>query len=461
MSPLEPLGAPRPVHIAATDVAPVWPPFAARRNGHSPEERTSQRLPEESFSKNLAENSHTGEVAAHRVVMASIERYNLKSGELRYRVRYRKPDNKSTDKGGFRTKSDAKQWLHEMEVSKRVGMFVTPQAMRTPMRLLIEEYIALSVGLARNTIAQRESQARNWLLPKWGEWAVGSVTKQAAEQWVEELRKANAGDETIRKCHQLLVSVMHRAVEQNLINRNPVRGVRLPRAMRNKHPYLTYDEVAELAQSIDPRYQLFVVFLSLTGLRFGEAAALRVESIDLGARLISIEETVTEVKGVIEFGPPKDHERRTVAYPAILDEELRAIVSGRPAGALVFTSPKGHPLRHVTWGRRYWHPTISVVNAARHAAAEEAGVEVRPFPKVTPHDLRHTAASLAVREGASVVAVQRMLGHADAKMTLNTYADLFTSDLTSVATVLNEAATNSTLGSMFLGTAEGAESGSD
>jgi hypothetical protein len=58
-------------------------------------------------------------------------------------------------------------------------MFVTTQAMRTPMRLLIEEYTALTVGLARNTIAQRQSQARNWLLPKWGDWAVGSVSKQA------------------------------------------------------------------------------------------------------------------------------------------------------------------------------------------------------------------------------------------------------------------------------------------
>lgn len=382
--------------------------------------------------------------------MASIDKYELKSGQTRWRVRYRKPDNKSTDKCGFRTKADAAHWLHEMEVAKRVGMFITPQAMRTPMRVLIEEYISLTVGLSRNTIAQRNSQARNWLLPKWGDFPVGSVSKQAVEQWVEEMRKAGAGDETIRKCHQILVSVMHRAVEQNLINRNPVKGIRLPRVVRNKHPYLTYDEVAELAEAIDPRYKMLVIFLSLTGLRFGEAAALRVESIDLERRLISIEQTVTEVKGVIAFGPPKNHERRTVAYPAILDEGLRAIVSTRPAGSLIFTSAEGHPLRHVSWRRRYWHPAISVVNTARHAAADAAGVEARPFPKVTPHDLRHTAASLSVREGASVVAVQRMLGHADAKMTLNTYADLFTSDLTDVANVLDKAATNSMLGAALM-----------
>jgi integrase len=60
------------------------------------------------------------------------------------------------------------------------------------------------------------------------------------------------------------------------------------------------------------------------------------------------------------------------------------------------------------------------------------------FPKVTVDDLRHTVASLAISAGANVKAVQRMLGHASAAMTLDVYADLFDDDLDAVATVLNE-----------------------
>lgn len=59
------------------------------------------------------------------------------------------------------------------------------------------------------------------------------------------------------------------------------------------------------------------------------------------------------------------------------------------------------------------------------------------FPRVTPHDLRHTAASLAVSAGANVNAVQRMLGHASAAMALDTYADLFDDDLDAVAVGLD------------------------
>ncbi|MGX1749054.1 tyrosine-type recombinase/integrase [Glutamicibacter protophormiae] len=60
-------------------------------------------------------------------------------------------------------------------------------------------------------------------------------------------------------------------------------------------------------------------------------------------------------------------------------------------------------------------------------------------PRVTPHDLRHTAASFAVSPGANVKAVQRMLGHSSAAMTLDVYAELFDDDLDGVAVALNEA----------------------
>lgn len=61
------------------------------------------------------------------------------------------------------------------------------------------------------------------------------------------------------------------------------------------------------------------------------------------------------------------------------------------------------------------------------------------MPRVTPHDLRHTAASLAVSAGANVLAVQRMLGHKSAAMTLDVYADLFEDDLDQEADALDAA----------------------
>ena len=70
-------------------------------------------------------------------------------------------------------------------------------------------------------------------------------------------------------------------------------------------------------------------------------------------------------------------------------------------------------------------------------------------PRTTPHDLRHTAASLAVSAGANVKAVQKMLGHASAAMTLDIYTDLFEDDLEAVATALDKARARESVGKMW------------
>lgn len=68
---------------------------------------------------------------------------------------------------------------------------------------------------------------------------------------------------------------------------------------------------------------------------------------------------------------------------------------------------------------------------------------------MTPHDLRHTAASLAVSAGANVKAVQKMLGHASAELTLDVYSDLFDDDLEAVATALDQARSQKIVGKMW------------
>lgn len=98
-----------------------------------------------------------------------------------------------------------------------------------------------------------------------------------------------------------------------------------------------------------------------------------------------------------------------------------------PRDALPFTAPNGGPLRNTSFQPRFFTP-----------AAESVGLT-----GLTPNDLRHTAASLAVAAGANVKAVQRMRGHASAAMTLDGYADLFENDLDQVVDRLDQAATRS------------------
>lgn len=84
---------------------------------------------------------------------------------------------------------------------------------------------------------------------------------------------------------------------------------------------------------------------------------------------------------------------------------------GKDRDALVFTNRRGDVPRNSNWRARVFAPAVA---ACQKACAT--------FPMITPHDLRHTAASLAISAGANVKAAQRMLGHAKASMTLDVYA---------------------------------------
>jgi integrase len=88
--------------------------------------------------------------------------------------------------------------------------------------------------------------------------------------------------------------------------------------------------------------------------------------------------------------------------------------------------------------------TESAAIPASRAAVEKCQAADKTFPIITPHDLRHSAASLDVSAGANVKAVQRMLGHGKASMTLDVYADLFDDDPDSVAVQLAAAIKSTT-----------------
>ncbi|WP_233206051.1 site-specific integrase [Cryobacterium sp. N19] len=195
--------------------------------------------------------------------------------------------------------------------------------------------------------------------------------------------------------------------------------------MKSSRGYLSNDQVARLARACGPDADV-IILLAYTGLRWGEMAGLKTARIDLDRRRIDVAEAVSDPRGRVIWGTPKSHERRSVPFPDFLSDSLRARCEGKHPDDLVFMAPDGGVLRSGNFRNRRFNSALASIQAADPE-----------FPKVTPHDLRHTAASLAVSVGANVKAVQRMLGHSSAAMTLDVYADLFDDDLDAVAVALN------------------------
>ncbi len=149
--------------------------------------------------------------------------------------------------------------------------------------------------------------------------------------------------------------------------------------------------------------------------------------VDLNRRRVTVYENAVLVGSELHVGSPKSHASRAVRYPEFLDAAIRAASLGKHHEELLF----GDGVHHLRLpnSRDGWF-----AKAVARARAQDP-----TFRRVTPHDLRHTAASLAISAGANVKAVQRMLGHASAAMTLDTYADLFDDDLDAVAFALGRA----------------------
>jgi integrase len=148
--------------------------------------------------------------------------------------------------------------------------------------------------------------------------------------------------------------------------------------------------------------------------------ALKVGRLDLLRATIRVVEAATEVDGHLHWGGVKTHEARTARLPRSVADDLGGHLAGRPHGPedLVFPAPLGGPMRWSKWTRRYFKP-----------AAHQAGLPDR----LRLYDLRHTCASLLIREGATVKAVQAQLGHATASITLDTYGHLFPDELDQLA----------------------------
>jgi integrase len=343
----------------------------------------------------------------------------------RWRARYVDDDGRERSQA-FDRKTDATVWLTETTAKLATGLWVAPEAGRITVADVYRSWSASQGHIAAKTAATRKSAWRSRVEPQWGHLAVVDVKTAAVRAWVAKLKADGVGVPGIENAFGLLRQVMGAAVEDRRVPRNPCDGVKLPKREHSDRGYLTHGQVVALASAVE-REAIVVRFLAYTGLRWGEMAALRVCDFDMLRRRVNVARSVTESGGLV-WTPGKTHERRSVPFPAVLADELAALMVGKARDALVFTDQRGGVLRNSNWRARVFAPAVAVCQKADES-----------FPTVTPHDLRHTAASLAISAGANVKAVQRMLGHAKASMTLDTYADLFDTDLDAVAVELDAA----------------------
>lgn len=365
----------------------------------------------------------------------TIRQYETKAGK-RYEVRYRKPDGTPTGKRGFRRKMDAEAWGDQhVNAAKRDGSFVDQSAGRTLVSDVYAEWMDSRRPILKpNTIRTDEATWKTHVEPEYAARQIGSITHRELQAFISGKAESLAPS-TVLKIVGVLKGVCDLAVKDRLIAKAPTDELALPRREgRRLHRYLTVEQLLAVADEagrarIQPTdRKALVLVLGLCGLRWGEMCGLRVEDVDYGRRRIHVRRNVTRIGSEWSETSPKSHEMRDVPMPSVVGEALLPVLAGKGPSDWVFRDHLGRPPRNQSAAGAKSNRTWFI------SACRRAGVE--PLP---PHDLRHTAASIAVHAGANIKALQRMLGHKSAAMTLDVYADLFDSDLDDVARTIDAA----------------------
>jgi integrase len=202
----------------------------------------------------------------------------------RYRVRWYDHSNNDRMKT-FEKKVDAGNYRNQLETRLGDGSYRDPAAGKVLLAEVADDWFKAQINWARSTRARYRGVLDKHVLPRWGTTPVSRIQFDDIAQWMSQLLADSTAEgkplspAALRKIHVVLRSVLAYAIRSNRIAFNPALGVPLPKHVAAEHIYLDNLQVEALANSCG-EYRLLVLFLAYTGVRWGEATAIRVTQVE-------------------------------------------------------------------------------------------------------------------------------------------------------------------------------------
>lgn len=317
--------------------------------------------------------------------------------------------------------------------------------------------------------ATMDSLWTKWIMPVLGNQDIASITTLQLEALLNRV-KAEGHFSTARKVRSLLKAIWMLALRLMLVQQNLVLGTSVvvdpadesgspkskgsgeveqetegpdadeededdAQADQDGVPvvYMNSDEVEAVVATITPHFRPFVITLAITGMRIGEASALRVRDVNLDAGKLNVRRTLSTVarRFRVHAGQSADQvssrsrtkvktpsSRRAVCIPADLVELLRPLVVNREGSEPLFTMQEGGVMNLRNFRKRHW------VKAVKRSGLKQAH---------RPHALRHYAASMLFDAGVDEIQVAAQLGHKDSTVTRRIYGHLLKPDTAEAA----------------------------
>ena len=323
------------------------------------------------------------------------------------------------------SRKDAEKELRRLLRSLDTGDHVDPN------RITVREWLTTWLATIKPEISPRSHECytdivNNRLAPAFGnlplvKFAPTHIQKVYTEWSTGGRRDGKDGPlapQSRRLIHRVLSAALNRAVELQLIARNPAQVLRkrLPKNERGEMATLTTEQSGQLLDAIRSTPLYWPVLIALaTGMRRGEILALRWRNLDLDRGVIRIVESLEQTKGGLRFKPPKTDRARAVTLPSFAVDELRRLRREQAESLLVLGVPQTEATLVCT------QPDASPI-APKVLTNYFGRVTKRLGLPIHFHSLRHTHATHLLLAGVHPKVAQERLGHATVAMTLDIYS---------------------------------------
>ncbi len=318
----------------------------------------------------------------------------------------------------FKTRGEAQLWIRQTLAKIDNGM--TYLSTKRTLAEHLDTWLEIEeLELRPSSMIHYEQIVRMYLKPGLGEIALRNLQFEQIQGFYSHLIKQNVGVPTIRKIHHVLHCSLNFAVETGKIGQNPASFAHPPQKITHEMKILDESQSSQfLIAIINHRWEALFRLGLVTGMRQMEILGSKWYDLDWLRKTIKVERQLVRSDGTgVKFLPPKtENGKRVIDLDDITIQILRKHYEKQQAQrleageeweefGLIFTSSNGTPI-HIRNLLREFHKLL-----------ENSGL-----PRIRFHDLRHTAASLMLNHGVSVIVVSKRLGHARPAITENIYA---------------------------------------
>jgi integrase len=302
-----------------------------------------------------------------------------------------------------------------------------------PTCLSVKQWLEQWLETVRTEVAPKTYErygeiARNFLIPALGNFAltklIPSHIQKAYNGWAIggrlDGKSGGLAPQTRRHIHRILRTALARAVEQQIITRNPadVFKKRLPKVERRELVTLSADQSAQLLEAIAHSRIYWPVLLALsTGMRRGEILAVRWKNVDLDFGTLRVVESLEQTKTSVRFKTPKSGRHRAITLPAYAVQELGRLKHEQAEALLALgVRQTGDTLLCCRADGEPHQPLSLTYEFARFMR------RLKDLPRVRFHDLRHSHATQLLASGVHPKIASERLGHASVGITLDLYS---------------------------------------